>query len=305
MQQRCPYPSTWIAVLVLAACGGDAGSAPTPLRFTAIPDSRKTELDLRFRPLAAHLERELGLPVEYVPTADYAASVEMFKNGDVQLAWFGGLTGVQARAAVDGSRAIAQGKLDPRFKSYFVAHDLEPAEAGAPFPTETLRGKRFTFGSRQSTSGRLMPEYFIRQASGLAPDELFAEVGFSGSHDKTAELVDSGAFEAGVLNYKTYERLLAEGRIRAETCRVVWTTPEYADYNWTVHPRVDERFGAGTTRAIQAALLALDDPDLLASLQRPDGLIEASNGDYAGIAEVARALGFLRSAGADPGADGR
>ena len=290
-----------LSCLALVACGSEAGSGRPALRFTAIPDSEKTELDLRFQPLAEYLERELGIPVEYVPTPDYSASVEMFKNGDVQLAWFGGLTGVQARAAVPGAHAIAQGAVDPRFRSYFIAHDLPPAEPDAPFPVELLRGRRFTFGSRQSTSGRLMPEFFLRRETGVAPEDFFAEIGFSGSHDKTAELVNTGAFEVGVLNYLTYERLLDEGQVDAATCRVVWVTPEYADYNWTVHPDLDEAFGPGTTESLRSTLLSLEDADLLAALQRPEGLIAAEDAAFQGIADVARTLGFLRD-GTSPAA---
>jgi phosphonate transport system substrate-binding protein len=284
-----------LAALPLTACGGGAEAhGDDVLRFTAIPDSNKTELQAKFEPLASHLSEVLGVPVEYVPTADYSASVEMFKNGDVQLAWFGGLTGVQARAAVDGARAIAQGVVDPHFKSYFVAHSSTSIEPSEEFPVEALRGKRFTFGSQQSTSGRLMPEFFVREATGEAPDEFFAEVGFSGAHDKTALLVDTGAWEVGALNYKTYYKLLADGKINGDTCRIVWTTPEYADYNWTVHPVVDERFGAGTIEEIQMALTGLVDEQYLAAVQRSEGLIPASNADFAGIEVVAKDLGFLR-----------
>ena len=48
----------------------------------------------------------------------YAASVQAFKNDEVQLAWFGGLSGVKARRAVSGSKAIAQGEEDLAFVSY-------------------------------------------------------------------------------------------------------------------------------------------------------------------------------------------
>lgn len=286
-----------LAALVGAACDDSSRAAPDALRFTAIPDSDRTELEQRFRPVAAYLEEQLGFPVEYVSTSDYSASVEMFKSGDVQLAWFGGLTGVQARAAVEGAHAIAQGAVDPRFRSYFIAHDLPAAEPGAAFPTEALRGARFAFGSRQSTSGRLMPEFFLRQEAGVAPDELFGEVSFSGSHDKTAELVNAGAVDAGAVNFRVYDELLAAGAIDAETCRVVWVTPEYADYNWTVHPDVDEAFGAGTVEALRRALVELDDPALLQALQRPEGLVPADDAAFEGIAEVARELGFLRDGG--------
>lgn len=112
-----------LAVLGLAACGGgpepaeNAGRQET-LRFTAIPDQTTTELQEKFQPFGDHLPRQLGVRTEYVPARDYQASVEMFVNGDVGLAWYGGLTGVQARSRVPGARAIAQGDADPQYYSY-------------------------------------------------------------------------------------------------------------------------------------------------------------------------------------------
>lgn len=283
------------ALLSLTGCGQPV-QASRPLRFTAIPDQDRAELEQRFEPLAAYLSERLGRRVEYVATSDYSASVEMFKAGDVELAWFGGLTGVQARAAVPGARAIAQGAVDPHFRSYLVVHDpdLVTGDPEGPLPVEALRGLRFAFGSRQSTSGRLMPEHFLRQAAGEGPGELFDEVVFSGSHDRTAELVNQGAVDAGVLNFRTYEQLLAEGVVDSSTCAVLWRSPEYADYNWTIHPTADAAFGEGTAEVLRQALLDLEDPELLAALQRPGGLVPAADSEYEGIAEVARALGFLR-----------
>ena len=295
--------STWGAIAVLlsgalvaAACGGGATEPATdqrPLRFTAIPDQNTTELAEKFAPLADYLAGELGVEVEYVPARDYQASVELFRNGDADLSWFGGLTGVQARDAVPGARAIAQGEADPRYYSYFIAHrdtGLEPSEE---FPA-AIADLRFTFGSESSTSGRLMPEFFIREASGLGPEEFFSEpVGFSGSHDKTVELVEAGQYEVGAVNYKVYDKRVASGKTDPEVARVIWQTPYYADYNWTVRPDVDKSFGDGFTDRVQAALLAIDDPELLAALPR-DRLIAASNEEFAGIRRVAEELGMLR-----------
>lgn len=280
----------------LAACGGadkPAREARTVLRFTAIPDQNTTELQEKFRPFAEHLSHELSVPVEYVPARDYQASVESFKNGDVLLAWFGGLTGVQARHAVPGARAIAQGDGDPQYYSYFVAHRDTGLQPSQEFPAGLGRF-RFTFGSESSTSGRLMPEYFIRSATGKAPQEFFSQpVGFSGSHDKTAELVQSGQYQAGVLNYKVYDRRVAEGKTDPKIVRVIWKTPTYADYNWTAHPDLEKVFETGFIDRLQKVLVAIDDPRLLAALPR-DRLIPARNEDYEGIREVAKQLGMLR-----------
>ncbi len=285
------------SALLVALClslSTSVATAGNVLRFTAIPDHNATELKQKYDPVARYLSGKLGVPVEYVPAADYQASVEMFKNGDVQLAWFGGLTGVQARHAVPGARAIAQGAEDPQYYSYFIAHASTGLQRSERFPT-ALAKFPFTFGSESSTSGRLMPEYFIRKETGKTPSEFFEHpYGFSGSHTKTAELVRDGTrVKAGALNYRTYEEMAADGRIDPETVRIVWKTPPYPDYNFTAHPKLETMFGAGFIDRLQQALLEMTDPELLAAFQR-SRFIEARNEDFERIAEVARELGMLR-----------
>ncbi len=282
--------------LVLGVAGTTGANAIDPkapvLRFSAIPDQDETRLRERFAPVAAYLAERLGVPVEYVHATRYADAVDLFKNADVHLAWFGGLSGVQARHAVEGARAIAQGVEDPNFYSYFIAHvdsGLAPSEG---FPSG-IEGKRFTFGSMGSTSGRLMPEAFIREATGRAPEDFFAAVSFSGSHDRTVELVASGQFEVGAVNYKVYDRRVAEGETDPEKVRVIWRTPGYADYNFTAHPELETRYGAGFTDRLQRALIEMDDADLLSAFPRR-ALIPARNEDFEAIRTLARDLGFIR-----------
>lgn len=267
--------------------------SPAALKFSAIPDQERTELKEKFDALAKHLSDELGVEVKYVASSDYKASVEAFKNGDIQLAWFGGLTGVQARHAVEGARAIAQGKSDPVFKSYFIAHQATGLGQTDEFPQD-LGKLTFSFGSESSTSGRLMPEFFLRENTNKSPEEFFASPPtFSGSHDKTVELVESGQVQTGVVNFKVYDKRVAEGKTDPEVCKVVWVTPEYADYNFTAHPDLETMFGEGFTEKLQRTLIAIDDPELLSAFPR-EALIEATNEDFAGIEAVAKDLGFLR-----------
>ena len=285
-----------IPILVLASllsgCAGEGRDTAT-LRFTAIPDQNTTELRERFQPVASYLSKALGVPVEYVPARDYQASVEMFRNGDVHLAWFGGLTGVQARLAVSGAHAIAQGAADPNYYSYFIAHASTGLERSDAFPA-AIKDLNFTFGSESSTSGRLMPEYFIRQLGGAAPAEFFSRTfGFSGSHDKTIELVESGQYQAGVVNYKVYEKRVRNGEVDPEVVKVIWRTPYYADYNFTAHPELETLFGAGFTQRLQTALVAMDDPALLSALPR-ERIIPASDEEFDVILAVARELGMVR-----------
>ena len=263
------------------------------LRFSAIPDQNSTELREKFDALATHLSGELGVKVQYVPATDYKASVEMFKNGDIRLAWFGGLTGVQARQAVAGSRAIAQGDTDPKFISYFVAHTDAAVQPSESFPQD-LAKLNFTFGPASSTSGRLMPEYFLRQNTKKSTAEFFGkEPLFSEGHDQTLELVAAGKVQAGVVNFEVYDKRVADKKTDPNVVRIIWKTPQYADYNFTAHPDLDKQFGAGFIDKLQAALVAMDDPKLLSAFPRKK-LIPAKNEDYAQIEQVARELGVLR-----------
>ncbi|WP_172332733.1 putative selenate ABC transporter substrate-binding protein [Mangrovicoccus sp. HB161399] len=275
---------------VLAALLATGASADT-LYFSAIPDEDETALVARFSKVADYLEEKLGVEVEFVPVKSYAASVTAFRNDQIQLAWFGGLTGVQARLMTPGARAIAQGVEDPTFITYFIANTSTGLEKSEDFPMD-MKGLSFTFGAQTSTSGRLMPDYWIREKTGGAPEDFFSRVGFSGDHSQTLRLVASGAWDVGALNYAVYDKAVTEGAPETGTAKVIWQTPPYPDYNWTIRGDVDARFGEGFADKVQAALIAMDDPDLLASFPR-GGFIPAANGDYAPIEATAKALDLI------------
>ena len=262
-------------------------------RFTAIPDEDEARLVERFDKVADYLSEKTGLDVEYVPVKSYAAAVSAFRNDQVQLAWFGGLTGVQARQIVPGSKAIAQGKEDAEFKTYFIANADTGLKVDQSELPDDIRGKTFTFGAKTSTSGRLMPDYYLRERFNEAPDKVFSRVGYSGDHTRTMALVESGAFDIGALNYTVWDAAVADGRVDTDRVHVIWSTPTYPDYQWTIRGDVDDHYGADTTQHVQKALLDMTDPDLLSSFPR-EGFIPASNEDYAPIEKVGKELGLLR-----------
>lgn len=259
--------------------------------FTAIPDQDETQLKQRFQKVADYLQQELDTEVRFIPVKSYAASITAFRNNQVQLAWFGGLSGVQARELVPGSRAVAQGVEDPVFKSFFIANTSTGLSPSDHLP-ESLRGLTFTFGSKGSTSGRLMPEYNLREQFGISPDELFSRVGFSGNHSRTIALVESGAYQVGALNYKVWETAVAEGKVDTSKVQVIWETPTYPDYQWTVRGDLDAAYGEGFTARVEKALLGMKDPELLNSFPR-SGFIPASNQDFEPVRKVAKQVGLL------------
>lgn len=261
-------------------------------KFTAIPDQDTARLEQRFGKIAVYLSEQLGFKIVYVPVKSYAASVQAFKNGEVQMAWFGGLSGVQARLAVPGSVAIAQGEEDEHFVSYIIAHHSAGLTRSSGFP-EGITGKTFTFGSKGSTSGRLMPEYHIRANLGNKPEELFAKVGFSGDHSKTIALVQAGSYQVGAVNFKVWEQELAAGTIDTQKVSIIWQTPEYPDYNWTVRGDVNSIYGAGTIEKIQKTLVSITDRELLDVFPRK-AFVPADNSMYQPILDTGKAIGIFR-----------
>ena len=259
--------------------------------FTAIPDEDESRLRQRFNKVANYLEKQLGITVKYIPVKSYAAAVAAFRNDQVQLAWFGGLSGVRARILVSGSEAIAQGFEDQAFFNYFIAHSSTGLKRSDEFPKD-IAGKIFTFGSKGSTSGRLIPEFHIRENLKKSPNDVFQKVGFSGNHSRTIQLVQSGAYQVGAVNSKVWDNEMKAGLIDPEKISIIWKTPPYPNYQWSIRGDVDERWGAGFKSRVKEVLLNIKDPDLLASFPRTS-FVPASNSDYQPILDVAKAIKLI------------
>ena len=279
-----------VIAIVVALCVSTSWSRE--LVFTAIPDQDTSRLEQRFGKIADYLSQELDIAVRYIPVKSYSASVQAFKNNEVQLAWFGGLSGVQARLGVPGSVAIAQGVEDPYFISYFIANTSTGLAFSEKFP-KGIADRTFTFGSKGSTSGRLMPEFFIREAYEKTPDSVFKRVGFSGDHSKTLALVQSGSYEVGAMNFKVWRKEVEAGKVDSTKVQVIWRTPPYPDYNWTIRGDADEMFGDGFIKKVQQAITDIDDPAILDAFPRAS-FIPADNSMYQTILDTAIEVGIIR-----------
>jgi phosphonate transport system substrate-binding protein len=260
-----PKPATTTATTTPATTAAPKPAttpAPAPtrtLKIGAIPDSKPEKLAETNGALSAYLSDKLGVKVEYVPVTDYAAAVSQFRAGDLDLVWFGGLTGVQARLQTPGAVVLAQRDIDQDFHSVFIVNNetgIGPLASVADLAK--LKGLRFTFGSESSTSGRMMPEFFLDKA-GIDPKKDFSgAAGFSGSHDKTVDLVLAGTFQAGVLNEQVWKKRSTDGSVDLTKVSAVLTSPGYHDYHFIAGPDTEKRFGAGFTKKIADALLAID-----------------------------------------------
>ncbi|MDH3678615.1 MAG: putative selenate ABC transporter substrate-binding protein [Acidimicrobiia bacterium] len=301
--RRVLIPIVAAVALLAAACGsGDAGSDDNEiggsefdgtLVIGAIPDQDPEVLARNYELLAGFLAEELGVEVSYEPVTEYDAAVTAFRVGDLDLVWFGGLTGVQARLQVDGAEAVAQRDIDEQFTSVFIAGvdtGIDPIDSVEDLAV--VAGHTLTFGSDTSTSGRLMPQSFLKQA-GVLLDDLQGEPGFSGSHDATIELVESGTFDVGALNSQVWESRVEAGDVDLDRVQLIFETPVYYDYHWVARPELSDELKAD----ILAALQKLDpaDPDQAVILEffGAASFIDTDNGNYASIEEIGRESGLI------------
>ena len=286
------------ATVALAACGRPPSRSSTgSMAISAIPDQDPELLNRLYPRVADRLAGATGVRVTYRPVTDYTAVVRGFELGDLDLAWMGGLTGVQARSLVPGATAVAQRDIDANFHSVFIAHaDSGLAKFDDDADLQRLAGHSFAFGSETSTSGRLMPEYFMQEA-GFDVADFKGKPGFSGSHDATLELVANGSFEAGVLNEQVWQAAKDAGEVDLSKVVLLWRTPGYPDYHWLARPDIDKKYGAGTLAKIKKCLFALDkakskDSQIL-DLFGAESFVPTKNSNYDRIETVARELDLL------------
>ena len=293
-----PIRQAWVLVLVLSAMvllgACSSGDGERTLYIAGIPDQDISILETRFEKLAEYLSEKTKLNVKYLPSVEYSAVVTGFRQGDIQLAWYGGLTGVQARLASPGAQALAQREEDAAFHSVFIAQKSLGIKS-----LEDLKGLRFTFGSESSTSGNLMPRSFLSQA-GVNPEDDFAAVNYSGSHDKTWKLVETSSFEAGALNAVVWQKRVEDGSVDTSKIEAFYITPAYFDYHWVVSSNLDSEFGSGATEDIRNALLDLNAADggieqEIMEAFDSQRFIPTNNDNYNAIEQVARDLGIIEN----------
>jgi len=275
-----------VASSVLAFAGHAAAQAV--FKFTAIPDESPTELARKAGPLVKYLEGRLGMKVEFTPVSDYAASVEALANKQVDMAWFGGFTFVQANVRSGGKAVpLVQRAEDETFKSVFITTD--PAIKSLA----DLKGKNVSFGSQSSTSGHLMPRSFLLEAK-IDPDRDFKRVAYSGAHDATIAAVAAGKVDVGALNISVWDKFVLDKKVDTTKVRVFFTTPSYYDYNWTVHADMPTATKEKLTRAFLDLSPATPEGKAILDLQRATKFVPTKVENYKGIEAAARSAGLLK-----------
>tara|TARA_R110002049_G_scaffold221316_2_gene392800 strand:+ start:25 stop:942 length:918 start_codon:yes stop_codon:yes gene_type:complete len=237
-----------------------AAERPEKLIITAIPDDGDADrMRENFGALAKYLGERVGIPVEYMHVENYAASVTALATGRAHIAWLGAVTVAQARIVMGEELTVLGCRdIDKGFVSYFIANPAtgidNVADLGELAGLAQGKGWSFTFGSKSSTSGHLMPRSFFQEQAGQAPEKVFRTVAYSGSHDVTMRMVGDGTHQVGALNYASWDKGSDELKARAP---VIYTTPEYTNYALTARSDLGENL----LKELRTALLTLGESD--------------------------------------------
>lgn len=279
---------TFLFVVSLFGCSGeDIDPAPTmkPVVVAVLPDQSKEALLARHMPLLEYLRATTSLDFELVIPLDYADLLEQFDTGDIDLAWFGGLTFTRAEQR---SQAVplAFRDIDSQFTSCYLSKSDEYSTRIRDFA-----GSEFSFGPYLSTSGHLMPRYFLER-DGIIPEQFFSSTRHSAAHDQTARWVRDGTVNLGVANCIIVQSMFDNGLLSDDDIRVIETTPPYSDYVWAVSSSMDKH----TRMLLLDALLALDaslpQHRVILQLQGANAYLPAASEDFVLVRRAAQQLGL-------------
>jgi len=284
-----PLASAFLKSLLLLSLAATPALAQQVLRVTTIPEEAATEQMRKFGPIAKYLERAVGMKVEFTPVNDYPAAVEALVNKQVDLAWLGGFTFVQASLRSNGKVIpIAQREEDTQFRSVFIAQTDSGIKSLAD-----LKGKQVSFGSASSTSGHLMPRSFLLEAK-IDPEKDFKRVAYSGAHDATIASVVGGRVDAAALDITVWRKFVAEKKVDTSKVDVFFTTPPYYNYNWAVHADMPAALRERITKALLE--LSMDNPEgkEILTLNRATKYVPTKAENYKGLEAAGRSAGLIK-----------
>jgi len=259
------------------------------LRIGVLPDQNPEVLRKRFASVLSYLGENLQLSCELIVPESYSDLLELFHDQTVDLVYLGGYSYVKARQK-DHAIPLVMRRVDTRFTSLFIVNANSPAQS-----LDNLENKSIAFGSSLSTSGHLMPRYFLQQKN-ITPESFFSEVRYSGAHDQTAYWVRDGVVDVGAANATTIRSMLDKNLIESNDFRILWETPPYADYVWAIHPQFTEGFRSKIRDAFMQ--LSLDNADHAVILQNLNaiGYIPADPDYFVALASIVQEIeAFLAS----------
>jgi len=205
------------------------------LDFGIISTESQDNLKVRWEPFLEAMEGEIGRPINGFYATDYAGVIEAMGAGKIQLAWYGGKSYIEAAARSD-AEAFAQTVNADGTKGYYaylITNKANPMLAnidveagnGDQFVIENAADLTFAFNDPNSTSGFLVPSFYVFAKNEVNPNEAFKELVFAGSHEATAQAVANNQVDVATNNSESLLKI-EEGDPEAfENIQIIWTSP--------------------------------------------------------------------------------
>ena len=233
-----------------------------------------------YAPFLQYLSEETGRTFKIHFTPNYATTVDELGESVTQFAAFGGLSHVIAHEKYNAT-CLARGRNEKGRGEYRAAIITQPDSD--IYEIEDIRGRSFCFGSYYSTQGHLLPRKMLEDNNISLSD--IGEYTYQGSHVNAANAVISGEYDVGGVQDTLAQSLASEGLVRIVA---------YSDYYPSSGISANKDVDPELVEAVKKALLDFDPKGKHASnlvdwdkTEMPFGFIEAHDGDYAQLRELA------------------
>ena len=279
---------TLCLLLMVSAClpvSQESQPRPTHLVIGLLPDRTPEQLLRIHQPLFDFLAEQLNITYQFVIPDNYADMLSQFNHGKIDLAFFGGITFIKAKQYGSASPVVA-GNRDLNFISYLIVRNDSKIDSLAG-----LKNKSLAFGSPLSTSGHVMPRFYMKKI-GITPEHYFSEVQYSGSHSNTIQRVAQNVVDAGVLNSHVFKDKVEEVENLKENLTVIWQSPPYPDYVWAMQTKYSKEFIQELTDAFLSINVTTPTGRTILQQQKSDAFYPVSNADFS---EIEQALQLLKS----------
>lgn len=272
---------------LLSVCSCDvankANKPPQHLVIALLPDRNPEQLLKDHDPLFTYLSQKLEVSYEVIIPSSYEDLLNKFQARDIDMAFFGGITFTKAMKQ-SGAVPLVMRNIDLNFISYLIVHSDSQLNN-----IEMLSNMRFSFGSPLSTSGHIMPRYYMK-ALNIIPEEYFSKVQYSGSHTATINDVINKTVDAGVLNSQVFDASTNEKPQLSNELSIIWQSPPFPDYVWAIQPSFGDNFNQKIVDVFMSITKETAIGKKILNNQKADAFYPTSVADFAELEQALKLI---------------
>ncbi|BAY41521.1 ABC transporter phosphate-binding protein (plasmid) [Nostoc sp. NIES-2111] len=236
IRQASLFTVTLASTKILSGCNSQANNtiaATKEINFGVLSTESQANQKPIWEPFAAAMSQEVGIPIKPFYVTQYAAVIEAMRFGKVQAAWLGGKSYIEA-AKIANAEAFAQVVSANGTKGYYshlIANKDNPITAkakaigGDKYVIENAANLTFAFNEPNSTSGFLVPSYYIFTKKNIDPKTAFKRLIFAGNHEACALAVANKQVDVATVSNEALKRLEKTNPTARQKIEIIWQSP--------------------------------------------------------------------------------